>query len=240
MSLDTPTRFRRAKKSRFVGRWGDSVGIAIKVDIRSIIEAGVSAGRWYIALQQTIIMRRTFLRSFAPSKSSQLTTWPMMSPLQRTLEKLHPPRPTPTWAATSRFEYSSSRIYFYLLFLLSNPPLSFWWHGVSFKPRAHLPVGVIFSHQFISTLVYTVVYKTLSENTLLYILHGRSTRLQYFVIANLEELLPWTIYSPRRLYMRIVCSCTEDSIHFIPFNHAIKTRHNFLLHIFETTLFEVL
>lgn len=51
------------------------------------------------------ITRRTFLRSFAPSKSSQLTTPSMMSPLQRTLltEERHPlERPNTYYSAALR------------------------------------------------------------------------------------------------------------------------------------------
>lgn len=85
----------------------------VKVDIRSTIEAVSVRIQTIIVTRTTIIMQRTFLRSFAPSKSSQLTAWPMMSPLQRTLldarspEKRHPLGLTPTCRATSRFEYSS-------------------------------------------------------------------------------------------------------------------------------------
>lgn len=53
-----------------------------------------------VVTRTTIIMQRTFLRSFAPSKSSQLTAWPMMSPLQRTLLDEFSRGATPTWPNT--------------------------------------------------------------------------------------------------------------------------------------------
>lgn len=46
----------------------------VKADIRSVIEVMSARIETIIAVTRTtIIMQRTFLRSFAPSKSSQLT-----------------------------------------------------------------------------------------------------------------------------------------------------------------------
>jgi len=72
------------------------------------------------------IMRRTFLRSFAPSKSNQLTTQPMMSSLQRTLRPHGEATPTER-PNTYRLRYDvthhdrrtpPSRITFLAFFLL--------------------------------------------------------------------------------------------------------------------------
>lgn len=73
----------------------------VKADIRSIIEVMSARIETIIVVTRTtIIMHRTFLRSFAPSKSSQLTAWPMMSPLQRTLLDEFSRGATPTWPNT--------------------------------------------------------------------------------------------------------------------------------------------
>lgn len=79
-----------------------AVTIAVKADIRSIIEVMSARIETIIVVTRTtiIMQRETFLRSFAPSKSSQLTAWPMMSPLQRTLLDEFSRGATPTWPNT--------------------------------------------------------------------------------------------------------------------------------------------